>query len=57
MQEKIFELIKETATNEYFLYSIIIIAILTIIKSLKDYKLYKYDCIVLNQKPKPLDLE
>ncbi len=54
MYEKIIELLKETIINEYFLYSIVIITILTISKGIKDYKLYILDCAILNQKPKPI---
>jgi hypothetical protein len=54
MEEKVIETLKSAIINKYFLYTSIIIGILIIINELRKYKLYLYDCKILNQKPKPL---
>jgi len=52
--EKIISIFKKSIINQYFLYALIMLAIIVTIKSLRDYKLYLIDCKILNQKPKPI---
>ncbi len=54
MEDKVIEILIETISNQYFIYTVIAASALTIFKSIRSYKLYKLDCTVLNQKPKPI---
>jgi len=51
---KIIDLFKEALYNKYFLYMLMIIFVLITVSSIKDYKLYKLDCAILQQRPKPI---
>jgi len=54
VENKVIEILIEAISNRYFMYAVIAVAVLTVLKSLRDYRLYKMDCIILNQKPKPI---
>lgn len=54
MEDKVIEILIEAITNQYFIYTVIVVAVLAVFKSIKGYRLYKKDCAVLNQKPKPI---